>query len=206
MSYIFIHAIGQDSTNWNETISYMSKANESVLCPNLFGLIEDKKATFENLYSAFVEYCKNISQPLNLCGLSLGGIIALNYTIDYPEKVKSLVLIGTQYKITKFLFTIQTVLFKISPKSVFEKMGLQKKDVLELAYSMKNLDFSDKLETILCSALVICGAKDNPNKKSAEHLAKNIKNAKIKIIENAGHMVNVENPKGLALELEAFYQ
>ena len=33
-----------------------------------------------------------------LCGLSLGGVLALNYAIEHPEKIKGMVLIATQYK------------------------------------------------------------------------------------------------------------
>jgi pimeloyl-ACP methyl ester carboxylesterase len=38
------------------------------------------------IYTTFVKYCNNFTDKLNLCGLSLGGILALNYTIDYPKK------------------------------------------------------------------------------------------------------------------------
>ena len=60
-----------------------------------------KKASYHNLYSSFTEYCNNYDAPINLCGISLGGILALNYTLDFPDKVKSLVLIGTPHKIPK---------------------------------------------------------------------------------------------------------
>ena len=42
--------------------------------------------------------------------------------------------------------------------------------------------------------------------KPAKYLAENIKNAKIKIIENTGHTINTENPKVLAFELNQFYK
>jgi pimeloyl-ACP methyl ester carboxylesterase len=53
--------------------------------------------------------------------------------------------------------------------------------------------------------LVICGKKDIVNIKSAHYLTENIKNAKIKVIENTGHVINEENPKLLAFELEEYY-
>ena len=43
------------------------------------------------------------------------------------------------------------------------------------------------------------------NIKSAHYLTENIKNAKIKILEKAGHIVNEENPKVLAKELDEYY-
>jgi pimeloyl-ACP methyl ester carboxylesterase len=183
----------------------MAKGKD-ILCPDLFTFIMNKEANYKNLYAAFVDYCNSISEPLNLCGLSLGGILALNYAIDFNEKVNSLVLIGTQHKIPKMIFNIQTMIFKILPNSVFNNTGLQKKETIKLSDSMKNLDFSNDLANIPCPALVICGSKDTMNIKSAKYLSKKIQNAEIKIIENAGHAINTENPKRLALELETFFK
>ena len=205
MEYIFIHGLGQKSSSWNETISNMNNI-KSIFCPELFQLFKEKDKNYENLYSSFVEYCINISVKFNLCGLSLGGILALNYAIDFPDKIKSLVLIGTQYKIPKIIFNIQTAIFRLLPNSLFNNFGLHKKDVIKLAKSMKNIDFSNKLENIKCPVLIICGSKDNLNIKSAKYLFENIENAKIKIIENTGHVVNENNPKILANELELFYE
>ena len=55
----------------------------------------------QNLYSSFVKYCNEFDGQIHLCGLSLGGILALNFALDFPQKVKTLVLIGTPYKVPK---------------------------------------------------------------------------------------------------------
>ena len=70
---------------------------------------------------------------------------------------------------------------------------------------MKNLDFSDKVQKVQCPTLIICGEKDNANIKSAQYLSKNIKNAKLEIIKNTGHIVNEENPKELSKLLTQFW-
>ena len=140
-----------------------------------------------------------------MCGLSLGGILALNYAIDFPDKVESLILIGTPYKVPKVLFSIQNLIFKVLPKSLFETMAFNKKDTFTLGNSMKNLDFSDKVQKVQCPTLIICGEKDNANIKSAQYLSKNIKNAKLEIIKNTGHIVNEENPKELSKLLTQFW-
>ena len=41
--------------------------------------------------------------------------------------------------------------------------------------------------------------------KSALYLSQNIKNAELQVIENTGHVVNEENPEGLAKILDAYY-
>ena len=142
---------------------------------------------------------------IHLCGLSLGGILTLNFALDFPQKVKTLVLIGTPYKVPKAAFGFQNVIFRFLPKSVFETMAFDKKDTFALGNTMKSLDFSDKVKNVKCPTLILCGEKDRANLKSAVFLSQNIRNAELKIIENTGHVVNEENPKALADILTEYY-
>ena len=204
MAKILIHGSGHKATSWNEMISHMEN-NSDILCPNLVSVLKGKEASYVNLYSSFTEYCGKIDGQIHLCGISLGGILALNYTLDFPEKTKTLILIGTPYKVPKAAFAFQNMLFRFLPKSVFENMAFDKKDTFALENSMKSLDFSDRVENIKCPTLIICGKKDNANMKSAYYLAQNIKNAELKIIENVGHVVNEEAPEALAKILDEYY-
>ena len=165
-----------------------------------------KEASYNNLYSSFAEYCNKVKGKTDLCGLSLGGILALNYAIDYPNNVEKLVLIGTPYKVPKVMFSIQNVIFKFLSKKIFETMAFNKKDTFILGNTMKKLDFSNRVQNVKCPTLVICGEKDSANIKSAHYLAENIKNAKLEIIRNTGHIINEENPEGLAMLLIGFWK
>ena len=205
MVKILIHGSGQKSASWTKTVSYM-KNNDDILCPELSLLLNGKEASYANLYSSFIEYCGKIDGPVHLCGISLGGILALNYALDFPEKAKTLILIGTPYKVPKMAFAFQNMIFRFLPESVFENMAFNKKDTFILGNSMKNLDFSGKVQNIKCPALIICGKKDNANMKSACFLEQNMKNAELKIIENAGHVVNEESPEALAKILDDYYR
>ena len=205
MKKIFIHGSGHKGTSWSETISYM-KDNKDILCPDLSSILDGKEASYYNLYSAFSEYCNKIDGKINLCGISLGGILALNYTLDFPDKVQSLVLIGTPHKVPKIMFSIQNVIFKFLPQSIFDNMAFNKKDTFILGKSMKKLDFSNKVQKIKCPTLIVCGEKDSANIKSAYYLSENIKNAELKIIANTGHVVNEENPKELASVISEYWK
>ena len=204
MKKILIHGSGHKADSWNKVVSYMN--NKDILCPNLSTILNGKEASYDNLYSSFVEYCNKIDGPIELCGLSLGGILALNYAIDYPNNVEKLVLIGTPHKVPKVMFSIQNVIFKFLPKSLFETMAFNKKDTFILGETMKNLDFSNKVHNVKCPILVICGEKDNANMKSAYYLAENIKNAKLEIMKNTGHIVNEEKPEELAKLLMKYWK
>ena len=204
MKTILIHGSGQKSASWTETVSYM-KNNDDILCPELSSLLNGKEASYENLYSSFTEYCSKIDGQIHLCGISLGGILALNYALDFPDKVKTLVLIGTPHKIPKIMFAVQNVIFKFLPSSFFKKTAFDKKDTFALGNSMKNLDFTGKVQSIKCPTMIICGKKDSANIKSAYYFSKNINNAKLKIIDDTGHIVNEESPKTLAKVLDEYY-
>lgn len=207
MKYLFLHGLGQTSESWEETISYL-KLSDEIICLNLFDLIEgisQTEMTYENLYKSLVKYCSNLSEPFHLCGLSLGGILALQYSIENPSKVHSLVLIGIQFVMPKRLLKIQNMIFHLMPNAPFEKMGLHKKDFIRLSNSMMDLNFSRDLNKILCPVFVLCGEKDKANKKAAIELYNLLPNAKLQFIRHAGHEVNVENPKELGEVLQKFY-
>ena len=201
---IFVHGSGHKATSWEKTITYMTN-NEDIVCPNLSSILEGKEASYENLYSSFVKYCNEFDGQIHLCGLSLGGILALNFALDFPQKVKTLILIGTPYKVPKVAFSFQNIIFRFLPKSIFETMAFDKKNTFALGDTMKNLDFSDRVKNIKCPTLILCGKKDSANMKSADYLSQSIRSAELKIIENTGHVVNEENPKALADILNEYY-
>ena len=205
MQYIFVHGLGQNKNSWDKTISFIS-TSINVVCPDLIALLNNDEISYANLYRRFSNYCNSLSEPLNFCGLSLGGVIALNYAIDNPAKMQSLVLIGAQYKMPKTLLKLQNTIFRFMPKSTFRNMGFQKEDFMKLTNSMLDLDFSDKLKDVSCATLIVCGEKDGANKKAANELAVSIPKANIRFIKNAKHEVNVDSPNELAHVLESFYQ
>ncbi|WP_330600362.1 alpha/beta fold hydrolase [Blautia stercoris] len=204
MKKILIHGSGHKAISWQETISYM-KDQKNILCPDLYSILNGQDATYENLYTSFVEYCSRIDGQIHLVGLSLGGIIAMNYALDFPEKVKTLVVIGTPHKIPKVAFEIQNVIFRFFPKSVFKEMAFDKKDTFALGNSIKKLEIADRMQEIKCPVLVICGEKDRANKKSVYYFSENIENVALCMIEKTGHVVNEENPKELARILNEYY-
>lgn len=200
MANILVHGLGQDETSWNEVKNQLNNNGIKIETPNLFSIVKNYQVNYENMYKTFADYCNSFNEKINLVGLSLGGVLAIDYITEFPEKVNSIILIGTPYEIPKTIFTIQNIIYKFMPKRIFEKMGCPKKDMISLLNSMKNLSIPDKAPNIKSNTLIICGEKekDNINMKSAKKLNEVIQNSKFKIIENAGHEVNIDNPRGLA--------
>lgn len=201
MKYILLHGMGQNASSWDKTTSYLPDTVETV-CPELSNFFSEGNCNYNKMYSSFCRYCNSFSEPLNLCGLSLGAVLALNYAIDFPDKVSSLILIAPQYNMPKFLLKVQNMLFKFMPESKFKDIGLKKKDFITLTNSMMDIDFTNSLNNVNCPVVIICGEKDNVNKKAAIKLARELPNAKLSTIANSGHEVNVDNPQGLANAME----
>ena len=159
---ILIHGSGHKASSWQKTISYLDH-QEDILCPELSAILNGREASFPNLRAAFAAYCAQAGGPVHLCGLSLGGILALDYALDHPENVKTLVLIGTPHKVPKGAFALQNVVFRFLPKSTFASMAFNKRDTFALGNSMKDLDFSGRLGELRCPTLILCGEKDGAN-------------------------------------------
>lgn len=201
MKYILLHGMGQNASSWDKTISFLSNTTETV-CPELSDFFTKGNCYYSKIYSSFCEYCNNFSEPLNLGGLSLGAVLALNYAIDFPQRVQSLILVAPQYNMPKFLLKVQNILFRFMPESQFKDIGLTKRDFVTLTNSMADMDFTSGLENVSCPVLVLCGEKDNVNKKAAIKIAEKLSKAKFDTIANSGHEVNIDNPKGLAKAIE----
>lgn len=205
MINILIHGLGQNNQSWNEVKKYLNNDGILVEIPNLYCL-NNKSVTYSNLYNNFENILNNYQDKLNLCGLSLGGIIALEYAKRHPEKVNSLVLIGTPYKISKVLFTIQNIIFKFMPESTFKNIGISKQDFCRLFNSLQNINLVKNLENINCPTLLMCGTKDKANIKSLKQLNKKIKNSQVNLINASGHEVNIDNPNELYLKVSEFWK
>ena len=208
MINILVHGLGQDEKSWNEVKNQLNNNGINVETPNLFSIVKNYQVNYDNMYKTFADYCNSFNEKINLVGLSLGGVLAIDYITEFPEKINSIILIGTPYEIPKTIFTVQNIIYKFMPKRIFEKLGCSKRDMISLLDSMKNLSISDKAPNIKSSTLIICGEKekDNINMKSAKQLNKVIQNSKFKIIENAGHEVNIDNPIELANTIYDFWK
>ena len=206
MKIIFLHGSGQKASSWNKTIYYLKESNNrGILCPELQDILGKKDTNIQNLCTSFAEYCSKVDGKVDICGLSLGGIIGLEYALDHPEKVRSLILIGTPHKVPKAAFAFQNLIFRFLPASVFNGMAFDKKGTFALGESMKDLDFSRRVSNVCCPSLIICGEKDRANIKSARYFSEHIPLSELKIFDKAGHIINEEEPEWLAMELIRFY-
>ena len=130
MINILVHGLGQNESSWDKVKELLEENKVEVETPNLFNLAKNYQLSYENLYKIFADYCNSFKEKLNIVGLSLGGILAIDYVNEYPEKVNSIILSGTPYEIPKSIITIQNIIYKFMPKKVFKQIGCSKKDLI----------------------------------------------------------------------------
>lgn len=203
MTLLLLHGLGQTPDAW---VPVLRELEREAVCPDLFAPLRSGSAEYPRLYKAFAGSCGKLAEPLHLCGLSLGGILALQYAAEHPERVGSLVLIGTQYAMPRTALKVQNLMFRLMPAGAFRQMGLSKAEAIGLAGSMLDLDFRGDLGKIVCPALVLCGERDRANRKAALGLRENLPRAELRWIAGAGHEVNVDAPAELGKALRTFYR
>ena len=91
------------------------------------------------------------------------------------------------------------------PNLAFNKMGFKKADVINLCGTMAELDFSDSLHKVSCPVLIVCGEKDNANKKTSKELCHYLNNSYFYELMKTGHEANIEDPEELAIVLQRIY-
>jgi pimeloyl-ACP methyl ester carboxylesterase len=93
---VFIH--GPGAGGCSESFIHQLKHYPESLAPTLPGHLEGTPCTSVERYTEWLRgwlWAKGKRQDLVLVGYTLGGCIALQYALDYPEEVKAVVAITT---------------------------------------------------------------------------------------------------------------
>lgn len=97
---VLVHGTYTKLEAWNFQISYF-KDKMNVIAFDNRGSGKSSRPNFPYSMDMYVEDVKNlldhlnINQKIHLCGISMGGFIALSFALKYPEKVQTLILCAT---------------------------------------------------------------------------------------------------------------
>ena len=199
MKTILLHGLGQGPESWAAVRAELGEGPD-LLSPALTELFPNGEVR------GLEDYCGDLAGPLALCGLSLGGVLALDYALRHPDRVDRLALIGAQFRMPTGLLRVQDLAFRLMPAGMFRSMGLPKADVLRLTRSMAALDFQARLGELRCPVLVACGERDRANRAAALQMKEQIPGAQLLLLEGAGHEANVDQPQVLCRALRTFLE
>lgn len=223
---IFIHGLGITHNMWIWQVEELRKDFRVIVydLPGHGGT--ENKLPEKDIYRGLADDLKELMDHLGLekatlCGLSLGGRVALAMAIHYPERVKKLIISSTFDTIRgvgeRFTTWLGTRMLKnmtleriveTSAKSFFPTVELQKakeiysreaqkvkKDaLLHLSYAATEVDYSSGLTLIKVPTLVFVGEKEKGMVKIAQRMAKAIPRARLDVIAGVGHIWNMEQP------------
>ena len=184
MKTVLLHGLGQTAQDWKEVVRHLSTSH--VECPELFSSTGNE-ISYSRILADLEQQYSNVTEPLRICGLSLGALLALDFAIRHGDKVASLVLIGAQYKVPTFLIDFQNILFRCMPGKSFDGMGLSKSDTI-----------NSQLNGLTCPVTIVCGEKDSANLKASKKLNELLPHATLQIVPGAGHEINKDAPEAIA--------
>ena len=146
-------------------------------------------------------------------GHSAGGAISLRFALDYPERTKALILVGTaseaNEKSRDFYQKLAQVAEERGMDSVVERLGMAKEATNLIAAdpqgfahvtrAMAGLNaepMTDRLGEIDCPTLILVGEKDFLGAGGSVIMNRRIDGSELEIIPQRGHGLFLEDPAG----------
>lgn len=224
---VFVHGSGADHTLWGQQFQAL-RDEFSVAALDLNGhgrspLREgDGLVTYTEDVLAVIEALK---EPVFLVGHSLGGAIVLNVALQDSEGLRAIGLVGTGAKLRvhpdilmkideDFEGAVDLILgWAFRPEPPAEIYQKAREQMLQNGQVILKRDFTtcdrfdvmEKLGEVEVPALVVCGQDDKLTPvKYSEYLRDHLGNARLEVIEGAGHMVMLERPEELNRLLRQF--
>ena len=213
---VFLHGAGDNHLLWNGQLAAFAETARAFAL-DLPGHGRSRGAGRKTI----LEYANAVREFLDaleleravIVGVSMGGAIAQTMALEFPARVLGLGLIGTGAKLRvapAFLQGIENDFENTAPALVqnyfaanapTELIAKSAASLLATGAQVAHDDFAAcdafdvraRLGEIRAPALIVCGSEDKMTPpKYSEFLAQNIAGAELHIVENAGHMVMVE--------------
>jgi 3-oxoadipate enol-lactonase len=233
---VFINSLGTDFRIWDNVIPHFADRFRIIRydkrghglsdCPPGPYSIRDHSDDLASL----LDYLQ-VNEAI-VVGISVGGLIALDYAINHPQQVKGLVLSDTGAKLgtaeywNERIEAVRTHGLDHLAEPIltrwFAPIFLEQRPAEYQGYSnmltrtpadgyngtcaaLGAADLREPARTITAQALVLCGAEDlaTPPEVGRE-LAQTLPNARFERIAQAGHLPCIEQPDVMAGKIDQF--
>lgn len=203
---VFLHGLGVGPESWDAQVAALTAGMTGIALP-IPGLRDADAAEFSLTGAARSvrdELDRRNVAAVDLCGLSLGAMVATRFAIDYPDRTASLFLSGGQVHPNRALMSVQNTILRVLPARLVAPVGMSKKTMLGVLGQVAAVDFRRDLPRIAAPALVMCGSRDKANLPAARELAAGIPGAELQVVPGAGHEWNTDLPDEFSTRLNAF--
>ena len=227
---LLLHGLGASCESWQLQIPELERAGYRVIAPDTRGF---GRSSYPGGGISFTRIAGDIAAlmerlgtgPVSVVGISMGGVIALQLALDYPELVDQLVLVNTfaslrpksltvwLYFVWRFIlihligFSTQAraVTKRIFPKPDQETLRQELyREIMQAnpsAYrsvmgALARFDVSKRLDEIQAPTLILTGECDTTVPPHNQAiLLEKIPNARQVIVADSGHAMTAEQPE-----------
>jgi pimeloyl-ACP methyl ester carboxylesterase len=225
---VFVHGSGGDHRLWiKQYTKFKDEFNIAVIDLPGHGQSEGKGEQYVSLH---VEWVRRFLESLALkrpvlIGHSLGAAISLAFAIQYGEMLSGVVPVGGGVTMPVNEMLLKGL--KTDPDSaigLMAKFSISKENRERLLHTVieglscaspevlygdllacNRLDITSQISRIAIPTLILCGTNDKMTPPAlSQYLGDNIPGAQLSLIENAGHVVMLENANAFNVLLRAF--
>lgn len=235
---IFVNSLGLELRMWDDMASIL-RSNYRIVrydkrghglsdCPpapySLSQFATDLQLLFEHL---------DLPQAV-LIGISIGGMISMEFAAAHPDLVPYMVVFDTAARIgsaeawetriqdvrSKGMETMSTVILPIWFSTSFSEqqpaihrgyrnslLRTSAEGYIGACAALRDADLTPRLTSIEATTLVVAGDQDSSTTlEQGQALAEAIPNAQFELLEGAGHLSTVEQPASAAKMIRAFLE
>ncbi len=224
---VYIHGAGGNHLHWPHQLRRMRGANVYALDLPGHGRSQGKGRSSIAAYRDFVlAFLGALGlRRATLVGHSMGGAIALDCALHYPAALEGMILVGSGGRLRVAPALLESILpdfegavqlicdYAYAPAAPAQLVRLGRRQMLrtdpQVLYgdfvACDAFDVMARLEEIDCPTLIICGTEDRltPPKYST-FLRDRIAGAQLLLVEEAGHMVMLEQPEVVSRAVAQF--
>jgi 3-oxoadipate enol-lactonase len=208
---VFLHGIGGNRNHWQHQLAYFCQQGLRAAAWDARGYGDSDD------YEGALQFDDFTAEKAHLAGLSMGGRIARNFALAYPQRVLTLTLANTSPGFDA-LSPEEVLLFveqrrNRTPESARRILGsraragahdallasfhaLRNESYLKTLEASVAQDRDAPLERLAVPTLVISGDEDRVYPPElAERMARRIPGAELVVLQNCGHLSNLEQPE-----------
>lgn len=212
---LFLHGAGGRGLVWQHQALAFPRARTPDLPGRAGGTPSGVGGYLEAIRAALAAETRGNARPRVVAGHSLGAAIALQWALRYPNDVRGLLLLGAGAKMR--VNPVWLAGIEKRDESAVEEFGswwfgpnaaarLREKSLALLRATRPDVlladlraadgfDVTDDLGRLTVPVMIICGAEDRLMPvKFSRFLNEQIRDSELVIVEDAGHMVMLEQP------------
>lgn len=229
---VFLHGLFGTPEHWRQIMSDLD-TDYRVIAPQLpVDHQPGRRGSGIQSVDELTDYVANLIfdlklPPFVICGNSLGGLVAIEICLRYPEQVSGLVLAGSaglyERSLThgikpnpsrEFVRAVVSDIFHdpcLLTDELIEEWhsAIHDRDfvrfLLRVSRATRDRTLTDELHQLKLPTLIVWGKNDKVTPPDvAESFKRQIENSELRFIDNCGHAPNVEQPAAFTQMLQEF--